>query len=257
MGESKKFFHLFAHDVVNPLNAGYNYIDAIIDKLPPGTPELALATKAMKSIRRSIDTVRNYSYIAKLEESGIAGIEGKERCDLLEIIKRVAEDLLYQYSDAKLLLTIDVHYLDGKGQEFYKLTVDNASAVCQDFTGGALDHIMPLPFNGSIVEPVVYNLLQNACKYSDPLSGNVQANILLKNSPNISASALAIHELSIENNGPLIPESLLPTLFEPHTRGNLKVPGTGLGLYIVKRLLTDLGLQIEVERGANRFRVMF
>lgn len=259
MGETKKFFHLFAHDVVNPLDASYNYIDAIIDKLPPGSPELSLATRAMKSIRRSIDTVRNYSYIAKLEESVLAGIEGNERCNLLDIVKRVSEDLLYQFSDADLNIEVLVHLLESAhpGKKFHQLNVDNANLCCREFTGGELGNIHFLPYNASIIEPVIYNLLQNACKYSDPNSGKVTVDIVLKHKPELSDGSLQVHELSTENNGQLIPEDLLPTLFEPHTRGNLKVPGTGLGLYIVKRLLSALGLEIYVERDANRFRVMF
>jgi signal transduction histidine kinase len=90
------------------------------------------------------------------------------------------------------------------------------------------------------------NLLRNACQYTE--KGTVQVWLTLDN-------------LTIEDNGPGIPENVRTRLFDRFVRGhdNQHV-GSGLGLAIVKRVIDHMGWDIRYETpagGGSRFIVNF
>jgi len=83
------------------------------------------------------------------------------------------------------------------------------------------------------------NLVENAVKYS-PEGGRV----IIRLRP--EADALRIE---VEDTGPGIESKYLAHLFEPFYRGPTtgKVSGTGLGLYVVKRIVEAHGGRVEVQ----------
>ncbi|MFJ7567796.1 sensor histidine kinase [Herminiimonas sp. NPDC097707] len=90
------------------------------------------------------------------------------------------------------------------------------------------------------------NLLRNACQYTEEGTVRVQ---------------LTAQQLTIEDNGPGVPENVRARLFERFVRGsdNQHV-GSGLGLAIVKRVADHLGWQIEYATpngGGSRFTLTF
>lgn len=90
------------------------------------------------------------------------------------------------------------------------------------------------------------NLLRNACQYTE--EGIVKV-------------TLTMQQLTIEDNGPGIPDNVRTRLFERFVRGseNHHV-GSGLGLAIVKRVADHLGWQIQYESpagGGSRFILAF
>lgn len=96
------------------------------------------------------------------------------------------------------------------------------------------------------VHHIVRNLMENACKYSPP------------NSPVlVRASVPGEKEVVIEvlDQGPGIPEEERDKIFERFHRvinpARSAVPGTGLGLYITRRFVLDVGGEIEVGRAAE------
>ena len=56
--------------------------------------------------------------------------------------------------------------------------------------------------------------------------------------------------VEVEDDGPGIPEDVLPRLFEPYF--STKTSGTGLGLAICKRAVEDLGGSIAVRSAAGK-----
>ena len=96
------------------------------------------------------------------------------------------------------------------------------------------------------VHHIVRNLMENACKYSPP------------NSPVlVRATAPDEKEVVIEvlDQGPGIPEEEREKVFQRFHRvvhpDRSAVPGTGLGLYITKRFLLDIGAEVEVSRASE------
>src|SRR5947208_8319666 len=88
------------------------------------------------------------------------------------------------------------------------------------------------------LEQVVVNLITNAYRYA-------------RTHLDVSASREGdTVTLVFADDGPGIPESLLPNLFLPFARAAnvARVPGSGLGLAIVRRLLLAFGGNVRYER---------
>lgn len=92
---------------------------------------------------------------------------------------------------------------------------------------------------------ILLNLVQNALKFTE--AGSVQLRVT-PGSPEHDRPASV--RFAIRDTGPGIPEADLPRLFRPFSQladvHSRRHSGTGLGLYISKRLATMLGGRIEV-----------
>ena len=90
------------------------------------------------------------------------------------------------------------------------------------------------------INQVMYNLLENAVKFSDP--GSVLGVSLFKQGGKAY--------VSIKNHGPTIPEEELPLIFDRFHKTDksrsMDRDGYGLGLYIVKTILGNHGEDIAV-----------
>ena len=103
------------------------------------------------------------------------------------------------------------------------------------------------------MQQIIGNLVANSVAYGDSLQ------------PVIITSRIEQHTaiLSVHNQGPAIPPSLIDVLFEPMTRGtesDSEVRSVGLGLYIVREIAKahggDVGVQSS-EEGGTEFSVYF
>ena len=88
----------------------------------------------------------------------------------------------------------------------------------------------------TLIRQVLHNLIQNAL---DALAGRDSPRIVVR-------SALTGHdvEVSVEDNGAGIDESVLERIFEPYV--TTKAKGTGLGLAIVKKIVEEHRGRIQV-----------
>ena len=99
------------------------------------------------------------------------------------------------------------------------------------------------------LKQIVFNLLSNAIKFSD--KGIITINVKKKDETNF--------EISIEDQGIGIKEKDLKNLFQPFYQVEMSSPskyeGTGLGLYICKKLVTllvgDLTIESEFGKGTK------
>lgn len=90
----------------------------------------------------------------------------------------------------------------------------------------------------ALLKTALLNLLDNAIKHSPA-----------KETVNITVTADASFAIiKIQNNKPLIPQRELGKLFEKYYRGNgsTNTPGAGLGLFLVRKILEQLGGGIEI-----------
>ncbi|GGG03258.1 PAS domain-containing sensor histidine kinase [Pontibacter amylolyticus] len=100
---------------------------------------------------------------------------------------------------------------------------------------------------------ILFNLVSNAIKYADP-----------DRSPVVSISTAitkeGVYELSVQDNGLGLAPSQIGKIFSLFKRAHDHVEGTGIGLYLVKRILDNAGDSIAVESEVgvgSRFIVSF
>lgn len=102
------------------------------------------------------------------------------------------------------------------------------------------------------IRSILYNLLSNAIKYKSP-----------DQSPEIFIKTEEIDEfimLSIRDNGIGIAEDKLKIIFSEFSRVSQDVEGTGIGLYIVSKMIENIGGKIEVESEIGKgttFKIYF
>lgn len=89
------------------------------------------------------------------------------------------------------------------------------------------------------VRSILYNLLSNAIKFRAP-DRVPEISIKTERAGNYTL-------LSVSDNGRGIREDEKEVIFERHIRLSKEVEGSGLGLYIVQRMVEDAGGRIEVE----------
>jgi signal transduction histidine kinase len=108
-----------------------------------------------------------------------------------------------------------------------------------------------------LLRDVFENLIGNSIKHS---TGQLIINVAAKS---ITVDSRDYCRISIEDNGPGIPDKLKKSIFERFRAGAKKASGRGLGLYLVKSLVNSYNGRVWVEdrvpgdhtRGA-RFVVM-
>jgi signal transduction histidine kinase len=109
-----------------------------------------------------------------------------------------------------------------------------------------------IKFSRKNLRSILYNLLSNALKYSSPeRTGEITIRT------EIAGNYLM---LSIKDNGLGIPENQLEKIFTMFKRYHTHVEGTGVGLYIIKRMIENAGGKIEVESEEGKgstFKVFF
>lgn len=104
-------------------------------------------------------------------------------------------------------------------------------------------------FDSGQLHRVITNVFLNACEAVSPVSGRIE----------VKSSALSDYlDISIADNGPGIPQSIRPAVFQPFVSYG-KTGGTGLGLAIVQKILRARGGEIYLDRTSEKgtlFRVV-
>ena len=95
------------------------------------------------------------------------------------------------------------------------------------------------------LEVIFSHLILNAIQYHDETKAASQISIHVKVSPKVCF-------IQIDDNGIGIKEDVLPHIFELFYRGSEKSTGSGVGLYIVKEILSKMGGVIRI-RSKYRF----
>jgi signal transduction histidine kinase len=91
-----------------------------------------------------------------------------------------------------------------------------------------------------LLRTIIYNLVENATKYKNPS----EMNPFVRINANMENNDLKI---TIIDNGLGINKQNQEKVFEMFSRVNQKIPGTGLGLYLVKKSVLKLGGTIYLE----------
>jgi len=94
---------------------------------------------------------------------------------------------------------------------------------------------------GDLLRDVFTNLISNSIKHS---TGPVEISIVLNK---VFEAGREHYKVWVEDDGPGIPDELKSKLFQRKMRGRTKTTGSGLGLYLVKKLVEDLNGRVWVE----------
>jgi signal transduction histidine kinase len=111
-------------------------------------------------------------------------------------------------------------------------------------------NVEEIRFSKKNLRSIIYNLISNAIKYSSP-----ERKPLIKVTTNREEAYVVI---TVIDNGLGIPAENRHRMFQMFKRMHDHVEGTGIGLYIVKRIIDNAGGKIEVESEVGKgttFRV--
>lgn len=187
--------------------------------------------------------------------SADVGLRPTDRAQLLEIIESQTDRLAATVSDL-----LDMSRLEGGSVRPHLEPVEvrpllyDAIAAARTVTADravSVDVLSPIWVRADygLLLQAVANLIENASKYSTP-GGSIAVG---------AESGGGRVTLSVSDEGPGIAPEDLPHIFEKFYRGALgkKVPGSGLGLSIVRAMVELCGGRVTVESSARRttFRI--
>ena len=208
------FINRASHELRTPLTSAMLMVELIQEG---GTPdEMENCWKTLKrELYRQKELIDHLLMAGRLE-SGMIGIDARA-IDLLPILRESMQSV--QPIIAKRNISLKLHH----DKEISRLWGD---------TGG--------------LQQVFINLINNAAKFS-PEGSTI----------NIRVSQNDTHvKISIVDKGVGIPQEAIPHLFERFYRAKnvtiAEIPGSGIGLYIVNSIVSELGGNIDVKSIPNK-----
>lgn len=149
--------------------------------------------------------------------------------DISKIQKNVVEDVG----------ELDIEEIIEEVKNYLKLMIDESNANVRVNLG----HKSSINFSRSYLKSIIYNLLSNAIKYRSP-----------ERTPDILISTEEQGQfivLKVKDNGLGLTEYQQEKVFAMFKRLHTHVEGTGIGLYIIKRMIENYGGKIYLEGKEN------
>ena len=203
------FIYTASHDLKAPISNIEGLLYLLQEELPQ---EVAQNEDVGPTLTRMFDAVerfkRTIDHLTEVSKLQKEHTPATTRVDLAAVVEGVRQDLRPLIEAAGAKLFVDVAALP------------------------------PVQFTEKNLRSIVYNLLSNALKYRHP-----------DRTPHVDVRAhvRAGHTvLEVHDNGLGLAEYQLPRLFGMFQRFHDHVEGTGIGLYMVKRMVDNAGGRIEV-----------
>ncbi|WP_162426062.1 sensor histidine kinase [Pontibacter pudoricolor] len=212
------FIYAVSHDLKAPLAN----IEGLVEHLKTTSAELMEkcdeANQEQEMIAKMLDSsvTRMRTIINELSE--IAKIEGNYK----EITETVSFDAILN----EVELTIKDSIIESQARITYELGVAT------------------IDFSPKNLRSILYNLLSNAIKYQVQ---DRPPEIVVK-----TEEKEGYVMLSVKDNGLGIAEDKTDLLFTPYTRIEKDIEGTGIGLYLVKKLVENAEGKIEINSTLNQ-----
>jgi PAS domain S-box-containing protein len=205
------FIYTASHDLKSPITNIEGLLYELQAQLPPAVQQTYSVAPLLRMMQESVTrfqrTIGHLSDLTKLQKEHNQLVT---EVLLLPVIEDVRQDLQPLIKATGAQVAVDV---------------------------GACPTVM---FSPKDLRSVVYNLLSNAVKYRHP-DRPPQVRIYCRPDP---ASRCLV--LCVQDNGLGIKESRYPELFAMFRRLHSHVEGSGIGLYMVKRIVENVGGRIEV-----------
>jgi PAS domain S-box-containing protein len=197
--EAELYVDLMGHDINNMNQVGMGYLELAHDTL---ALEGRLREEHLLLISKPLESFNNSSRlidnVRKIQREKRGGYEVK-KIDL----DRMLSEAIQQYSSIADK-DVTIHYERAEGR--YVLATE-------------------------LIKDIFLNLIGNAIKHS---SGLVVIDISLES---VDADGGKYHQISVEDNGPGIPDDLKKTLFDRLNLSTTRARGKGFGLCLIKMLV--------------------
>lgn len=214
--DQRQFIHRMSHDIRTPLNAIMGYAK-LIKEIPSDTSKVKdYADNILKSGSYMLDIIGEILDMSRIE-SGFAGCKKAEFNleDCLDDIRTIIDPLINE-KDQIFTISID--------------NIDHRNVICDE----------------NYLKQILINLLSNACKYTDK-GGLIE--LTVKGSDNKIIFV-------VKDNGRGMSKEFQERIFTPFERehqDNASDPGgTGLGLVLIKNLVTIMGGSLSFESKLGR-----
>ncbi len=206
------FIYSVSHDLKAPLSNIEGLVEYLLQTSDKLTETLGADNKEQKLIAALLDkSVKSMKNIVN-ELSEIAKIEGGYK-EVVETVKfeDIIDDVEWTFKD--------------------KINESNANI--------RIDIQEPeIEFSRKNLRSILYNILTNAIKYKSP---GRTPEIDIK-----TESEDGFVKISVKDNGLGIANDKIDTIFTPYTRIEKDVEGTGIGLFLVKKIIENAGGRIVV-----------
>ena len=205
-----------SHELRTPLSILRGYIETLVDHPETSRGELSRILQVMERHSKRLGLlIDDLLSLAQLESSHTNLEIGQVR--LRELFDHVLRDWKEKFAEKNLKVIVDLQ--------------SDAPPICAD---------------GTRLQEVLYNLLENAVKYSRE-NGEIRLQAAQRNSEIV---------LSVSDDGIGISKDDLPRIFERFYRADKartrELGGTGLGLAIVKHIAQLHGGRVEAESEPGR-----
>ncbi|WP_022826298.1 PAS domain-containing sensor histidine kinase [Hymenobacter norwichensis] len=203
------FIYTASHDLKAPISNIEGLLYLLRDELPTEVVEQGNVGPALHLMQEAIERFkRTIEHLTEVSKLQKEYAPATQAVSLATVVEDVRQDLapLIQETDVRLLVDVS--------------------------------DLPPVRFSEKNLRSVVYNLLSNALKYRSPdrsLHVDVRAHV------RTGYTVLEVHD-----NGLGIESRHLPQLFTMFQRFHTHVEGTGIGLFMVKRMVDNAGGRLEV-----------
>jgi signal transduction histidine kinase len=208
------FIYTASHDLKAPITNIEGLLYLLKTALPAAVRADKLVASVLTRMHGSVERfTRTIGHLTDVTKLQTEFAQPAVTLRLADVVENVRQDLLPQFSET------DVQF-------------DVAVANCQSRV-----------FSEKNLRSVVYNLLSNALKYRHP-----------NRAPHIKVTcATESNELviSVQDNGLGVSERQQRQLFQLFQRLHSHVEGSGLGLYMVKKIVENAGGTIQVQSQVN------
>jgi two-component system phosphate regulon sensor histidine kinase PhoR len=205
-----------SHELRTPLSIFRGYLETLLDDPHQSPGELRRILEIMERHSNRLNAlVEDVLSLARLESAGME--LNRSQVDLRELLHSIMRDWEKRFAAKELKSHLN-------------------------FPG----NLPPVDADETRLQELIYNLLDNAVKYSKP-----GGTVFLRAEPNS-----AVVRISVADEGAGIPREDLPRIFERFYRANKsrssEQSGTGLGLSIVKHIAQLHGGTVEAESELGR-----
>jgi signal transduction histidine kinase len=217
------FVYSASHDLKAPISNIEGLLGTLVEYLPEDTLRQEVVQRVLSLMRSSVDRFKRS--VADLTDVARIQREDKEEIALVNLPQMV----------------------EGVMLDFEKTITDEKAQVAVDFAPDSI-----IRFSAKNARSIFYNLFSNALKYH-----------AADRAPQITVKTEVTLEhvvLSVSDNGLGIKETDKDKIFYMFKRLHDHVEGTGIGLYIVKRIVENAGGRIEVDSEVDKgttFKVYF